>query len=83
MIEEEGLMGSAEAAERIGIPVQNLNTLVGAPKPVVRLRATRVWLASEIEAFAEEYQSRERVVSAKAERKGTAREPSSRNGSRK
>jgi hypothetical protein len=55
------LMGAAEAAEEIGTAVQNLGSLLGMPEPVAQLRATRVWLADEVRAFAVEYQTRPKV----------------------
>lgn len=55
------LMGAAEAATEIGIPVQNLGTTLGMPEPVARLKATRIWLADEVRAFALEYQTRPKV----------------------
>ena len=55
------LMGSAEAAEVLGVKIQNLsgkNVPVGMPAPVAHLRATRVWLADEVRAFAVELEAR-------------------------
>jgi hypothetical protein len=65
------LMGASEAAETIGVYVQNLTTLAGMPEPVATLRATRIWLADEVREFAADYQSRSRVQS---HRKGKGQE---------
>jgi hypothetical protein len=51
------LWGTAEVAEELGVAVSNLGKVVGLPEPAVvlasgRSRPTRIWLASEIKAFA-------------------------------
>lgn len=52
------VMGAAEVAEHLGIRVQNIKGKSGPrglPDPVQRLRATPVWLADEIRAYAKEH----------------------------
>lgn len=49
------LMGAAEVSEALGVRVCNLTFVEDLPLPVSRLRATRLWLASDIRAFAEVY----------------------------
>lgn len=55
------LMGTTEVAQTLGIKAQNLsgrNVPVGMPEPVAHLRATRVWLADDVRAFAAELAAR-------------------------
>lgn len=52
------IYGAREAADVIGVAVQNLHAVAGLPAPVVALAATKVWRAEEIDAFAVEYRAR-------------------------
>lgn len=47
------MMGAAEVSDAIGVRVQNLQYVQNLPKPVQKIRATRLWLAEEIEEFKE------------------------------
>ena len=51
-------MGVAEVAEALGIHNANIDKQKGLPEPVATIRATRVWDADEIRAFAEERKRR-------------------------
>lgn len=57
---EPELMGAIEAAEALGVRQVNLRTLKGLPEPYGRVRASTLWRADEIRAFAEERAQRER-----------------------
>lgn len=58
------LYGAAETAEKLGMIVSNLaekpkrRAPVGMPDAVVRLRSTRLWLASDIDKFAKTFRQR-------------------------
>lgn len=54
------LMGVAEVGDALGVRVQNLQFIKDLPQPVAKVRATRLWLAEEIWAFAEVYNERRR-----------------------
>jgi hypothetical protein len=54
-VEDLDLMGSFEVAEHLGIKRQNVSgksVPKGLPEPIAYLRATRVWLGSEIRTYA-------------------------------
>ena len=55
LVHRFGLMGSSEAAACVGVQQPNLDQVAGLPEPVMRVRATRLWIAAEIEAFVDEY----------------------------
>lgn len=55
---EPKLMGAAEAAEALGVRQQNLRTLVGLPDAYDKVRATTLWRADEVLAFAQERNAR-------------------------
>jgi hypothetical protein len=52
VIQGGGLMGLAEVADALGVRVQNVDQVPYLPDPVCRVRATRLWLAVEINDFA-------------------------------
>jgi hypothetical protein len=52
LIEGQPIMGLAEVAEALGVRVQNVDHVPGVPETVTKIRATRVWLGSEIDEFA-------------------------------
>lgn len=54
LVDGEGLMGAAELAEALDIRVQNIRFVKGLPEAIAYLRASRIWLASEIWAFADQ-----------------------------
>lgn len=57
------LVGAAEACEILGIPREqrgNIDRLAGQPPPVADLQMGRVWLRSDIEAWAVQRKSRQR-----------------------
>jgi hypothetical protein len=60
VINGEPLMGLAEVGDALGVRVQNLQRVPGLPEPADRVRASRIWLGSEITPFAN--QRRERKV---------------------
>jgi len=68
------LMGAAEVAGTLGVSVHNLNAVVGLPKAVAQLRATRVWIADDVRAFAVEFKvrRRQRVTPAGGSRRPSA-----------
>ena len=47
-----GLMGNAEAAGELEVSQSNLLTISGLPEPVVKVKATRLWIGEEIREFA-------------------------------
>lgn len=53
------LMGAAEVAEAVGIDVSNIDRTRGLPESVGRLRATRLWLAADINEFVKKREQRE------------------------
>lgn len=46
------LWGVAEVASFLGTTSANLDKRAGLPEPVTRVRATRLWQADEIKAYA-------------------------------
>jgi hypothetical protein len=60
------LYGVFEVGQALGVAVTNLaeKTIAdgrgpaGLPEPVMKLKATRIWLADEIDEFAIEYKAR-------------------------
>jgi hypothetical protein len=46
------LYGTKEASEALGVSTGNLYQLAGLPQPAAQLACGKIWLASEIEAFA-------------------------------
>ena len=56
--DEPELMGAHEAAETLGIWQTNLRKVSGLPKPYQKIRATTLWRAQEIRAFAWEKHQR-------------------------
>jgi hypothetical protein len=49
---EPELVGAADAAAILGVHQQNLRRQVGLPEPYDTVRATTLWRADEIRAFA-------------------------------
>lgn len=47
------MMRAAEVCDALGVRVQNLQFVQNLPKPVQKVRATRLWLAEEILEFRE------------------------------
>lgn len=66
------LMGAAEVADHLGIKRQNVNRQAGLPAPVQQLRATRVWIADEIRAYALERDRRRDIRNQPTETEGNA-----------
>jgi hypothetical protein len=58
LVDGEPLMGLAEVAEALNVRVQNVDHVPGVPEPVAKVRATRLWLGSEIATFATWRQAR-------------------------
>jgi hypothetical protein len=58
LIDGRPLMGLAEVADALDVRVQNVDHVPGVPEPVSKIRATRLWLGSEIEVFAAWRQAR-------------------------
>ncbi len=58
--DEPELVGAKDAAEILGVLQVNLRTLKGLPEPYGRIRASTVWRAEEIRAFAETRAARAR-----------------------
>jgi hypothetical protein len=48
------LYGTAELAEALGCTIQNIDRQVGVPEPVMKVKATRLWLADDIKEFVDE-----------------------------
>ena len=59
-------MGAWEVAECLGVHRTNLQFIKDLPEPVQELRATRLWLADEIQAFAKVYIARRQERHARA-----------------
>lgn len=57
-----GFMGFAEVADALGVRGQNLQFIKDLPEPVQSIRASRLWLASEIQEFAKVYRARQKPV---------------------
>ena len=55
---DDPLWGVVETAECLGVHHQNLRNLRGLPEPVVKVRATRLWIAEEVREFAAVYRVR-------------------------
>jgi hypothetical protein len=53
LIEGRPIMGLAEVAEALGVRVQNVDHVPGVPETVTKIRATRIWLGSEVDHFAD------------------------------
>jgi hypothetical protein len=52
-LREPEVLGAAEAAEALGVRQVNLRTLKGLPEPYGKIKATTLWRAEEVRAFAE------------------------------
>jgi hypothetical protein len=51
LLQEHELWGMAEVCEELGTTTGNLGKWPSLPKPVMRVRATRLWLADDIREF--------------------------------
>lgn len=54
------LWGVAEVCEALGTTTGNLGRWRGLPQPVMRVRATRLWLAEDIREYRDARDARER-----------------------
>lgn len=52
------LYGASEVAEKLGISVSNLGFIKDLPEPAQRVRASRLWMAKDIDVFAVEFEAR-------------------------
>jgi len=52
LIEGRPIMGLAEVAEALEVRVQNVDHVPGVPETCTKIRASRIWLGSEIDEFA-------------------------------
>lgn len=62
------IMGSTEAADCIGVKIQNLSSIRDLPEPDAIIIAGRIWRADAIREFAKQYKTRQRSRKRKAER---------------
>ena len=51
LLREHGLWGVAEVCEELGTTTSNLDRWRNLPEPVIRVRATRLWLPDDIRAY--------------------------------
>jgi hypothetical protein len=58
LLEAYPLLGAIETAEMLCVTVSNLDDVGGLPAPALRVRASRLWIAAEIEAFVPILQAR-------------------------
>jgi len=52
LIEGRPIMGLAEVAEELEVRVQNVDHVPGVPETCTKIRASRIWLGSEVDEFA-------------------------------
>jgi hypothetical protein len=57
---EHGLWGVAEVCEELGTTTSNLDRWRNLPEPVMRVRATRLWLPDDIRRYKEARDLRDR-----------------------
>ena len=65
LIEAHPLWGAIEVAGAVGVTVSNLDDVAGLPEPVQRVRASRLWIADEVQEFAVGYNRRRTERAAK------------------
>jgi hypothetical protein len=58
LIREHGLWGVAEVCEALGTTTSNLDRWRNLPEPVIRVRATRLWLPDDIRRYRDAREAR-------------------------
>jgi len=61
LLEEIELWGVAEVCEELGTTTGNLARWSNVPQPIMRVRATRLWIADDIRAYKLEREERDKT----------------------